>query len=89
VPYDAKRSTIQRLVEDLTAFVDRLGLDRFRAVGFSLGGNAACAYAALHPDRVERLVPVECFTEGCQPEAVAHLDDPTGFLAAVSAFLTG
>jgi pimeloyl-ACP methyl ester carboxylesterase len=63
----------QRLVEDFTAFVDALGLNRFYAIGFSIGGNAACAYAALHPERVERLVLVECFTEGSEPEAVAHL----------------
>jgi esterase len=63
----------QRLVSDFATFVDALGLARFSAVGFSIGGNAACAYAALHPERVERLVLVECFTEGSEPEAVAHL----------------
>jgi pimeloyl-ACP methyl ester carboxylesterase len=63
----------QRLVDDFAAFVHALGLARFSAVGFSIGGNGACAYAVLHPDQVERLVLVECFTEGIEPEAVAHL----------------
>jgi pimeloyl-ACP methyl ester carboxylesterase len=63
----------QQLINDFAAFVYALGLARFSAVGFSIGGNAACAYAALYPDRVERLVLVECFTEGSEPDAVAHL----------------
>jgi pimeloyl-ACP methyl ester carboxylesterase len=63
----------QRLVDDLEAFVDALGLDRFRAAGFSIGSAAACGFAARHPDRVERLVLIECFTDGDEPEALAHL----------------
>lgn len=42
-----------RLVGDLAGFADALGLERFSAVGFSVGGNAAASYAALYPDRVE------------------------------------
>jgi pimeloyl-ACP methyl ester carboxylesterase len=53
-----------RLVGDLAAFADTLGLERFSAVGFSIGGNVAASYAALYPDRVERLVLLECFTSG-------------------------
>jgi pimeloyl-ACP methyl ester carboxylesterase len=56
-----------RFVGDLAAFADALGLDRFSVVGFSIGGNAAGSYALLYPDRVERLVLFECFTEGDEP----------------------
>ena len=63
----------QRLVDDLEAFVDALGIDRFRAIGFSIGSAAACGFAARHPERVERLVLMESFTDGDEPEAVAHL----------------
>ena len=53
-----------RLVGDLAGFADALGLEHFSAVGFSIGGNVAASYAALYPDRVERLVLFECFTSG-------------------------
>jgi esterase len=56
-----------RLVGDLAGFADALRLGRFSVVGFSIGGNAAGSYAALYPDRVERLVLLECFTEGDEP----------------------
>ncbi len=51
-----------RLVADLAEFVDALGLGAFSLVGFSIGGSAAITYAQLYPDRVERLVAFECFT---------------------------
>jgi esterase len=53
-----------RFAGDLAAFADALGLDRFSVVGFSIGGNAAGSYALLYPDRVQRAVLLECFTEG-------------------------
>jgi len=56
-----------RFVGDLAGFADALGLERFAVVGFSIGGNAAGSYAALYPDRVERAVLLECFTEGDEP----------------------
>ena len=56
-----------RFVGDLAGFADALGLERFSVVGFSIGGNAAGSYAALYPDRVERAVLFECFTEGDEP----------------------
>jgi len=37
---------------------DALGIDRFRLVGFSLGGLIAAHFAAGHGDRLERLVLV-------------------------------
>ena len=72
----------QRLVDDLAAFVDALGLVRFRAVGFSIGGAAAGGFAARHPEQVERLVLVENFTDGDEPEAVAHLTTLRGLPAS-------
>ena len=63
----------QRLVDDVEAFVDALGLQRFPLVGFSIGCAAACGFAARHPERVARLVLVEGFTDGSEPEALVHL----------------
>ena len=52
-----------RLVADLAGFVETLGLSTVSLVGFSIGGSAAISYAQLYPDRVERLVAFECFTD--------------------------
>ena len=52
-----------RLVGDVVEFVETLGLGTFSLVGFSIGGSAAITYAQLYPDRVERLVAFECFTD--------------------------
>jgi pimeloyl-ACP methyl ester carboxylesterase len=38
--------------------LDRLGLDRFRLVGFSLGGWLAATFASMERERVERLALV-------------------------------
>ncbi len=43
-------------VADLEAVVDGLGLERFPLFGMSMGAPVAVAYAALHPERVSRLV---------------------------------
>lgn len=45
-----------RYVRVLAAFLDRLGLRRVSLVGHSLGGAVASAFAAAHPERVDRLV---------------------------------
>ncbi len=46
----------EAMVEDVTAFVDALGLERITLVGFSMGGRNGYMYAADHPERIERLV---------------------------------
>ena len=51
---------------DVEALVDELGLERFYLMGMSEGGLAATAYAAKHPDRVDKLVLLRlsiCATE--------------------------
>jgi pimeloyl-ACP methyl ester carboxylesterase len=45
-----------RTVQVLAALMDRLGLARASLVGNSIGGKIAWNFAALHPDRVDRLV---------------------------------
>jgi pimeloyl-ACP methyl ester carboxylesterase len=41
---------------DLLALLDRLNIDRFKAVGLSLGGNAMLHAATLAPERVRAMV---------------------------------
>ena len=53
----------ERRVEDMEAFVEALGLDRFVLLGLSMGGRAAFMYAAKNPEKVERLVIVDIAPE--------------------------
>jgi pimeloyl-ACP methyl ester carboxylesterase len=53
--------TVQRLVADTAAVLDRLGLDRVVLAGHSAGADVALAVAAAHADRV---VAVGCVDGG-------------------------
>jgi pimeloyl-ACP methyl ester carboxylesterase len=48
----------ERVVEDLLALADALGLERFTLVGHDWGGAVAWYAALKHPDRVKRLAVV-------------------------------
>jgi pimeloyl-ACP methyl ester carboxylesterase/DNA-binding CsgD family transcriptional regulator len=48
--------SLDALVADVEAVVDRLGLDEFAMLGAADAGPVAVAYAARHPERVSRLV---------------------------------
>ena len=48
----------ERIVEDVVALADVLGLGRFTLVGHDWGGAVAWAAALKHPDRLQRLVVV-------------------------------
>lgn len=49
----------ERMVEDIDAFVQQLGIAPFALLGLSMGGRNAYTYTALHPQTVERLVIVD------------------------------
>lgn len=49
----------ERMVEDIEAFVRALRLQRFALLGLSMGGRNAYAYAARHPETLDRLVIVD------------------------------
>ena len=46
-------------VQDIHRFVKGLGLRKFVLVGLSMGGHNSFTYAAMHPERVDRLVVVD------------------------------
>jgi pimeloyl-ACP methyl ester carboxylesterase/DNA-binding CsgD family transcriptional regulator len=53
---DVSDHSLDALVADVEAVVDRLGLDRFAMFGAFDAGPVAIAYAARHPGRVSRLI---------------------------------
>jgi pimeloyl-ACP methyl ester carboxylesterase len=69
------------LVDDLTAFVDALGLDSFHLVGFSMGAMTALQFAAGSPERLRTLVVVGITTQR-EPRASVgrRLMDPARIL---------
>lgn len=75
------------LVDDLTAFVDTLGLDSFHLVGFSMGAMTALQFGARHPERLRTLVVVGITTHR-EPRATVgrRLMDPQTILARDPAF---
>jgi DNA-binding SARP family transcriptional activator/pimeloyl-ACP methyl ester carboxylesterase len=56
--------SVEAFVRDLEAVVDALGFDQFTLLGSSKGGSTAIAYAALHPERVSRLILYGTFAQG-------------------------
>jgi pimeloyl-ACP methyl ester carboxylesterase/DNA-binding CsgD family transcriptional regulator len=56
--------TLDGEVATLRALLDELGLDRVSLIGGSSGGCTAVAFAAAHPDRVERLVLCGSYPDG-------------------------
>lgn len=65
------------LVDDLGAFADAMGFERFHAAGFSMGAMTLLAYATRHPERL-----LSAVIAGISPEreprtrVAAHLMDP-------------
>lgn len=53
---DVEQLDLEAFVEDLEAVVEANGLDRFVLYGSSQGAPVAAAYAARHPERVDRLI---------------------------------
>lgn len=57
-PSDLADCRCDRLVADVEALREHLGLERIDLLGHSAGGNLAVLYATSHPDRVRRLLLV-------------------------------
>lgn len=61
-PDDVTRYRIPRVVDDLVALVDQLGIGRATWLGYSMGGRVALHFAVAHAERVSALV-----LEGASP----------------------
>jgi pimeloyl-ACP methyl ester carboxylesterase len=55
-PATVQEYTVARSVEDMRRILDALGIERAHVVGHDFGAVVAWVLAALHPDRVDRLV---------------------------------
>ena len=62
--------TIESYVDTVLAVADTLGVPRFVLAGNSLGGYVAWATAALHPQRVDRLILVDAAGYPYQSQSV-------------------
>jgi pimeloyl-ACP methyl ester carboxylesterase len=70
-PERAEDYRLSRSVADLVAVLDDLGIERARVVGHDWGAGVAWVLAALHPDRVERLVAMSVGHPGAQRRTIA------------------
>jgi len=62
--WNPKELSLDRMVEDLEAVVDTLGLSRFPLLGTSQGGPIAIEYALRHPEKVTHLVLHGAYARG-------------------------
>ncbi|MCZ7528091.1 MAG: alpha/beta fold hydrolase [Acidimicrobiia bacterium] len=83
-PADPASYTLDRLVDDVLAVADALGINAFRLLGHSMGGMVARRLVLAHPDRVEALVLM-----GTGPGAVPDLDRAGVEIAGVVALDQG
>jgi proline-specific peptidase len=82
-PADPRAYTIDEYAGDVEELRRHLGLEQINLLGHSHGGIVALAYAARHPDRVERLILASTLArwapeqEEAMEEAMAsHADEP-------------
>lgn len=88
--------SVLSLAEDLRAFVDALGLERFDLVGHSLGSCVAMQFAVAHGERLRSLVVVSPGWIDGMPQAYAVperqkqlKDNPAFFAQALRAIIPG
>lgn len=62
--WEVEDLSFEACVRDMEAVVDAAGLERFAVCGNSFGTAIAIAYAARHPERVERMVFFGAFCRG-------------------------
>jgi len=73
-PDDPAQGSYWRQAEDLEALREHLGLERLTLTGHSAGTRLAVAYAARHPERIERMLLITPRTEYLVDEP-SDLDD--------------
>jgi proline iminopeptidase len=100
IPQDAASYRCDRLVDDVEALREHLGLDRLDLLAHCAGANLAALYAARHPERVGKLALItpSAFAVGIAATGQARLetarlrrDEPwfTPAFAALEAIVAG
>jgi pimeloyl-ACP methyl ester carboxylesterase len=77
-PTEASDYSLDRLAADALVVADALELDRFRLLGYSMGGMVARRLVLAHPERVEALVLMDTShgaPEGIDPELARYAAD--------------
>lgn len=92
-PADAARYRMDECVADLLALLDRLGVEEFAVLGYSMGGRVALHLALAAPERVRALIlesaspgitdPAERAERARSDEALAELIEREGIAAFV------
>ena len=77
---DVPDLSLECLVCDAEAVVDRLGLERFALFGYQHSGPVGVAYAARHPERVSHLILWAAYTEPSEWTASPQLQATRGLL---------
>ncbi|MBU9673068.1 2-succinyl-6-hydroxy-2,4-cyclohexadiene-1-carboxylate synthase [Planococcus sp. CP5-4] len=65
---DESRYAMERQLDDLDFIFEKMKLEKFTLLGYSMGGRTALAYACEFPEKVERLV-LESASPGLKIEA--------------------
>jgi pimeloyl-ACP methyl ester carboxylesterase len=100
IPADAGSCRCDRLVDDVEALREHLGLDRLDLLAHCAGANLAALYAARHPERVAKLVLITPSTmavgitatgEARREVALLRKDEPwfPAAFAALEAIMAG
>ncbi|MFC4586225.1 alpha/beta fold hydrolase [Sphaerisporangium corydalis] len=79
-PADAASYRCDRLVDDVEALREHLGLDRLDLLAHCAGANLAALYVARHPDRVRRLALITPSTRAVGFEATGEARTATAEL---------
>jgi esterase len=78
--FHSERFDYDVMADDIRRLMDDLGIRRASLLGHSMGGKIALRFAALFPERLERLIVADITHRACRPvyadaaEALAHLD---------------
>jgi class 3 adenylate cyclase/alpha-beta hydrolase superfamily lysophospholipase len=85
----SEASSIEEMVPDVVAVMDAAGVGRAAIVGWSDGAAMAMRLAALHPDRVNALVPAEALATATSDEDHPWGPDPQMLEGLASAIEMG
>jgi len=82
---DVDDISFEAMVSDLETVIDAAGLDRVTLFGMSQGCSVSVAYAARHPERVERLILIGGYLTGWTLETPEEVERQNAIMALIRA----